>query len=62
MFVEDEITPTPIQSTYANMLREKVEEVLAYAAHRAKPASCACALGWIMAAPTRWRKSARSLG
>ena len=28
MFVEDEITPTPIQSAYRNMLREKVEEVL----------------------------------
>ena len=29
MFVEDDITPTPIQSAYDNMLREKVEEVLA---------------------------------
>jgi len=29
MFVEDDITPTPIQSAYGNMLREKVEEVLA---------------------------------
>ncbi len=28
MFVEDQVTPTPIQSTYANLLREKVEEVL----------------------------------
>ena len=28
MFVEDEITPTPIQSAYTNLLREKVEEVL----------------------------------
>ncbi|MCL4561735.1 MAG: sigma-70 family RNA polymerase sigma factor [Chloroflexi bacterium] len=29
MFVEDDITPTPIQTAYGNMLREKVEEVLA---------------------------------
>ena len=28
MFVEDEITPTPIQSAYHNMLHEKVDEVL----------------------------------
>jgi RNA polymerase primary sigma factor len=28
MFVEDEITPTPIQSAYSNMLHEKVDEVL----------------------------------
>ncbi|MBE0699969.1 MAG: sigma-70 family RNA polymerase sigma factor [Anaerolineaceae bacterium] len=28
MFIEDQLTPTPIQSTYANLLREKVQEVL----------------------------------
>lgn len=28
MFVEDTFTPTPIQSAYSNMLREKIEEVL----------------------------------
>lgn len=28
MFVEDDITPTPSQTAYENMLREKVEEVL----------------------------------
>jgi RNA polymerase primary sigma factor len=28
MFVEDQVTPTPIQSTYTKLLREKVEEVL----------------------------------
>lgn len=28
MFVEDDITPTPIQSAYRNMLQEKVDEVL----------------------------------
>jgi RNA polymerase primary sigma factor len=28
MFVEDQITPTPIQSTYTRLLREKVEAVL----------------------------------
>ncbi len=28
MFVEDDITPTPIQTAYSNMLRDKVEEVL----------------------------------
>jgi len=28
MFVEDTITPTPIQSAYSNMLRDKIEEVL----------------------------------
>ncbi len=28
MFVEDEITPTPIQSAYAKLLSEKIEEVL----------------------------------
>ena len=27
-FVEDEITPTPIQSAYAKMLTEKISEVL----------------------------------
>jgi RNA polymerase primary sigma factor len=27
-FVEDQSTPTPIQSAYAKLLREKVEEVL----------------------------------
>jgi RNA polymerase primary sigma factor len=27
-FVEDQLTPTPIQSTYAKLLREKIEEVL----------------------------------
>jgi len=29
MFVEDDITPTPIQSAYRNMLRDKIEDVLA---------------------------------
>lgn len=29
MFIEDELTPTPLQSAYQSMLREKVEEVLA---------------------------------
>jgi RNA polymerase primary sigma factor len=29
MFVEDDITPTPIQVAYRNMLRDKIEEVLA---------------------------------
>jgi RNA polymerase primary sigma factor len=29
MFVEDTVTPTPIQTAYSNMLREKIEEVLA---------------------------------
>ncbi len=28
MFVEDEVTPTPMQSAYTNLLREKIEEVL----------------------------------
>jgi RNA polymerase primary sigma factor len=28
-FIEDEATPTPTQSVYENLLREKVEEVLA---------------------------------
>jgi RNA polymerase primary sigma factor len=28
MFIEDQVTPTPIQSTYANLLREKVQQVL----------------------------------
>jgi len=28
MFIEDQVTPTPIQSTYANLLREKVQYVL----------------------------------
>ncbi len=28
MFVEDDITPTPIQSTYTNLLAEKIEQVL----------------------------------
>jgi RNA polymerase primary sigma factor len=28
MFVEDELTPTPIQSAYSKLLREKVQEVL----------------------------------
>ncbi len=28
MFIEDQVTPTPIQSTYANLLREKVQHVL----------------------------------
>jgi RNA polymerase primary sigma factor len=28
MFVEDQLTPTPIQSAYSKLLREKVEEVL----------------------------------
>jgi RNA polymerase primary sigma factor len=28
MFVEDQVTPTPVQSTYDRMLREKIEEVL----------------------------------
>ncbi len=28
MFIEDQMTPTPIQSTYANLLREKVQQVL----------------------------------
>lgn len=27
-FVEDQVTPTPMQSAYANLLREKIEEVL----------------------------------
>jgi len=29
MFVEDEVTPTPIQVAYSNLLRDKIEEVLA---------------------------------
>lgn len=28
MFIEDQVTPTPIQSTYANLLRDKVQAVL----------------------------------
>lgn len=28
MFIEDQVTPTPSQSTYSNLLREKVQEVL----------------------------------
>jgi RNA polymerase primary sigma factor len=28
MFIEDQVTPTPIQSTYSNLLREKVQQVL----------------------------------
>ena len=28
MFIEDQVTPTPIQSTYANLLRDKVQDVL----------------------------------
>jgi RNA polymerase primary sigma factor len=28
MFIEDQLTPTPSQSTYGNLLREKVQEVL----------------------------------
>lgn len=28
MFVEDQVTPSPIQSTYSSLLREKVQEVL----------------------------------
>jgi RNA polymerase primary sigma factor len=28
MFVEDEVTPTPSQSVFSNMLKEKVNEVL----------------------------------
>jgi RNA polymerase primary sigma factor len=28
MFIEDEFSPTPMQSAYQTMLREKIEEVL----------------------------------
>jgi RNA polymerase primary sigma factor len=28
MFIEDEITPTPIQSVYQNLLKEKISEIL----------------------------------
>jgi len=28
MFIEDQLTPTPIQTTYANLLRDKVQQVL----------------------------------
>jgi RNA polymerase primary sigma factor len=28
MFVEDQVTPTPFQSTYSKLLREKIEDVL----------------------------------
>jgi RNA polymerase primary sigma factor len=28
MFIEDQVTPSPIQSTYANLLRDKVQQVL----------------------------------
>jgi len=28
MFIEDQVTPSPIQSTYSDLLREKVQEVL----------------------------------
>jgi RNA polymerase primary sigma factor len=28
MFIEDELTPTPMQSTYESMLKEKIDEVL----------------------------------
>ncbi|HMN59425.1 MAG TPA: sigma-70 family RNA polymerase sigma factor [Anaerolinea sp.] len=28
MFVEDQVTPSPVQSTYSNLLREKIQEVL----------------------------------
>ena len=28
MFIEDELTPTPVQSTYESMLKEKIDEVL----------------------------------
>jgi RNA polymerase primary sigma factor len=28
MFIEDELTPTPVQSAYQSMLKDKIEEVL----------------------------------
>ncbi len=28
MFIEDELSPTPIQSAYQSMLKDKIEEVL----------------------------------
>jgi DNA-directed RNA polymerase sigma subunit (sigma70/sigma32) len=59
MFVEDEVTPTPMQSAYTNLLREKIEEVLSTLPPRER-ASFGCVLAWITDEPIRWKKWAKS--
>ena len=60
MFVEDEITPSPIQAVYQNMLREKRRRGPRHPARRVKPASCACASAWTTTTPTPSKRSAPS--
>ncbi len=59
MFVEDEITPTPMQSAYTNLLREKIEEVLS-SLPRGKPAFYVCDSDWTMVEPIHWKKLGKS--
>lgn len=59
MFIEDQQTPTPSQSTYAKLLVEKMQEVLE-SLPRERRAFCVCAMGWRTDAITRWKKWGKS--
>ncbi len=59
MFIEDQVTPTPIQSTYADLLKKKCRKCWT-PYPRGRRASCGCALAWKMAALTRWKKLGKS--
>jgi len=60
MFVEDKITPTPIQSAYSKLLKEKVEECW-IRSRRASRAYYGCASGWKTARTTPWKRWVRNL-
>jgi RNA polymerase primary sigma factor len=60
MFVEDQVTPTPIQSAYTNLLREKVQAVLDTLPPR-EARILRLRFGLEMGIPTPLKKSVRSL-
>ena len=59
-FVEDQFTPTPMESTYSKLLREKIEEVLD-TLPPANHAFCGCVLALKTGTITHLKRSERNL-
>ena len=59
-FVEDQVTPTPIQSTYTSLLREKIQDVLDTLPPR-EARIFACVLAWKTEKPILSKRSGRNL-
>jgi RNA polymerase primary sigma factor len=60
-FIEDDQTPTPPDTTYTGMLRDRIEEVLATLNPR-EVRILRMRFGCTTDAATRWRRSGRSSG